>query len=384
MIAVYLCLLLTLPLSCTALSASTVLQPARPLQEQQTVETWESFNIDDDETCLVEEQATVDHILNEPALARALEIAGILSTKMLFPLASSVLSQGFPKDWNEFWGQTCGDGTCNNAECVTHTLEDLGPVYVKFGQALGSRPDAIPLTLANSLLKLQDCMQPFDADSAKSIVTQELVETNKLTGKDMDDLLECLSEAPIAAASVGQVYKAKIGERDVAVKIQRPGIRNVMERDAALLRTLANWVESIPAPEFLKKKANSTTDRLIASELEDAVEGFFGRIYEELDYRNEMANARKFAQLYSNRGGTSEKAHVVVPEFFPELCTENVLVMEWLDGDKLTSIDEDDPSSTAEENLAVIKQAIDCTLSQLLDTGCLHADPHGVSDLYLD
>jgi len=115
---------------------------------------------------------------------------------------------------------------------------------------------------------------------------------------------------------------------------------------------------------------------LIASELESAVEGFFARIFEELDYRNEMANAAKFARLYSNRGGTSEKAHVVVPEFYPDLCTENILVMEWLDGTKLTCIDEEDPS-TVKENLAVIKQAIDCTLSQLLDTGVLHADPHG-------
>lgn len=333
---------------------------------------WDPFL---DETCAVDppEEATVEHLLNEPALARAFEIAGICFSKIVIPFGSSVLTRGFSGDWNEFWAQRHHDGK-TNAQHLTEALEELGPVYVKLGQALGSRPDAIPLSLANSLLKLQDCMQPFDAESAKRIATQELLETKKLTGKDMDDLLECLSQPPESAASVGQVYKAQIGSKTVAVKIQRPGIRAVMERDAALLRTLANWVESIPAPAALRQE--NGTDRLIASELESAVEGFFQRIVEELDYRNEMENAAKFASLYSHRGGTSEKAHVVVPEFYPELCTENILVMEWLEGDKLTDFDEDD-ELTIQENLDVIKQAIDCTLSQLLDTGVLHADPHG-------
>jgi len=365
----YLVVCLILPPSCTAL-ASTSLPVNRPLpQRQEQVVEWNPFN-EDDESCVVPpEEATVEHILNESAMARGLEITGIVLSKLVAPLSYSVLSEGLAKDWDEFWARTHGDGSSNNADHVALTAEALGVVAVKFGQTLASRPDAIPQTLANSLLKLQDCMQPFDAESAKRIVTQELLESGKLTGQDMEDLLECLSEAPIAAASVGQVYKARIGSKPVAVKVQRPGIRTVMERDAALFRTVANWVESIPAPAFLNKQPG--TNRLIASELEDAVEGFFDRIFEELDYTNELANGVKFARLYSNRGGTSEKAHVVVPEFYPDLCTTNVLVMEWLDGEKLTCIDEEDPS-TAEENLAVIKQAIDCTLSQLFDTGVLH------------
>ena len=383
-----LCVLLgsatALPLSSAALAVSVPSLPATgsslPLLSRSQerlpaiVEDWNPF--DEDETCTVVEEASVEHILEEPPLTRALEIAGILLSKVVLPLSSSIIMQGSVEDWDEFWERPNNGET--NGERLTHALEELGPVYVKFGQALSSRADAIPRSLANSLSKLQDCMQPFDADSAKRIVTQELLESNKLSHDDMQDLLACLAEAPIATASVGQVYKARIGSKTVAVKVQRPGIRNVMERDLALLRTLANWVESIPAPDFIQKQHEHKLvgNRLIAAELEDSVEEFFSRIFEELDYRNEAANAKKFAQLYSNRGGTTEHANVIVPEIYPDLCTDNVLVMEWLDGTKLTSIDEDDPSSMA-ENLAVIKQAIDCTLSQLLDTGVLHADPHG-------
>jgi len=370
------CLCLTLlPLSSTALVSTTALPNNNrllvPSRQEQQVAEWNSFDVDDEACVIPPEKATVEHILDEPALARGLEIFGLVLSKLVVPFCSSVLSQGWIEDWDEFWARrTHHDGGSSNAERLTHTLEELGPVYVKLGQTLASRPDAIPLSLASSLSKLQDCMQPFDSASAQRIVTQELLEPKKVTGQDAEDLLQCLSEAPIAAASVGQVYKARIGSRPVAVKVQRPGIRTVMERDAALLRTLANWVESIPAPAFLKKQHD--TDRLIASELESAVEGFFDRIFEELDYRNEMANGIKFARLYSNRGGTSEKAHVVVPEFYPDLCTENVLVMEWLDGTKLTSTDDELDPSTVKENLDVIKQAIDCTLSQLFDTGVLH------------
>lgn len=367
-------LAIVVPSVCTALQplALSAALPSRQAASTTTTE-WNPLFFDDDECVVPQEEATVEHILSEPAQARAFEIANIVFSKLLLPLGSSFLQQGVTNDWEAFWARSQSDGI-TNAECFTHALEELGVVYVKFGQVLAARPDAIPLSLANALSKLQDCALPFDAESAKQIVTQELLESGKVTPEEMQELSQSLSEAPIAAASVGQVYKAKIGSRDVAIKIQRPGIRDVMERDAALLRSVANWVESIPAPAFLDNK--DTSDRLVASELEDAVEGFFARLFEELDYSNERNNAAKFASLYSHRGGTSEKAHVVVPEFYPELCTEHVLVMEWLDGTKLTDIDEEDPAS-ARENLEVVKQAIDCTLSQLLDTGVLHADPHG-------
>ena len=106
------------------------------------------------------------------------------------------------------------------------------------------------------------------------------------------------------------------------------------------------------------------------------------RIFEELDYRNEAANIEKFANLYSEYNGSSPDVSVVVPQVYLDWCTENVLVMEWIDGSKLTDVQtagkskDKNAQDTTEENLALVKVAIDSTLSQLLITGILHADPH--------
>jgi predicted unusual protein kinase regulating ubiquinone biosynthesis (AarF/ABC1/UbiB family) len=140
-----------------------------------------------------------------------------------------------------------------------------------------------------------------------------------------------------------------------------------VERDAALLGSVAACIESLPSP---------AGGRLVATELVDAVEEFMSRIFGELDYRNEMANAATFAGLYSYRHGSCKNVKVVVPEMLPELCTDDVLVMEWLDGTKLTSIHNVSSDDLA-TNIVLIETGIECTLSQLLDTGVLHADPHG-------
>jgi len=161
----------------------------------------------------------------------------------------------------------------------------------------------------------------------------------------------------------------------VAVKVRRPGIRQVVEDDAALLRALAAWAESVPGPDGGK---------LIRTDLVDAVEEFFARLVEELDYRREAENAAEFGALYGATGTVEKPAggyvRVVVPEILKEYSTENVLVMEWLEGTKLTDVrpsgDERPDPFLAEENLALVKVAIDATLCQLFLVGVLHADPH--------
>lgn len=156
-----------------------------------------------------------------------------------------------------------------------------------------------------------------------------------------------LSEMPVAAASVGQVYKGYLeGFGEVAVKVQRPGIRETVKKDAALLRSLAELLESIPSPStFIKikqdgqseenkqtKSSTSTKKRLVNTELVSAVDEFMSRIFEELDYTNEANNAATFARLYSIRDGTElealpNKEGIIVPEIIPELCSKNVIVM---------------------------------------------------------
>jgi len=249
--------------------------------------------------------------------------------------------------------------------------EELGPTYVKFAQALSTRPDVIPENLANALSKLQDRMRAFDNDTAKEIIRHELGKPERLSQDQLDSFLLSLSSEPVAAASIGQVYKASLPEYGaVAVKVQRPSIRSVVDRDTALLLSVAEWIESISIPG---------QNQLVAAKVVDAVDEFMSRIKEELDYRNEAANMELFANLYSYRSGSSDKVRVIVPEVIKYLCTDNVLVMEWIDGTKLVSLEEDGGEKDElqlSENLDLLAIAIECTLSQLLDTGVLHADQH--------
>ena len=307
----------------------------------------------------------------EPTHVRAVEIATIVTGKVVSPLILSLIRGGVPKDWESFWARQHGNLT--NGQRITLALEELGPTYVKFGQALASRPDVIPQGLATALSSLQDNMKSFDTTTAKSIIRREL--SGILEENEIIIFLASLTDEPVAAASVGQVYKGYLPEYGtVAVKVQRPGIRSLVERDAALLKAIATWAESIPAlPTFGEKQAN----RFIATELVDAVEEFMSRIIEELDYHNEAANVAIFASLYCQRVGTTPMC--VVPEIFTKLCTNNVLIMEWIEGMKLTALESNAKDALTEnaKSLEVVRSGIACTLSQLLETGVLHADPHG-------
>lgn len=328
--------------------------------------------------------------------------------------------------WEQFWSiqstkNNNQKGMITNAHRVVQALQQLGPTYVKFGQALASRPDIIPKSLAAALCTLQDDMDPFDTNIAKEIIKNELLLMNRTDYIDDDDdssdeehdivvstddiqrLIDSLSNEPVAAASVGQVYKGYLPNYGpVAVKVQRPGIKDLVEKDFSLLRSLASLVESIPSFDLNVsgnyEKDVMTNGRLINTELVAAVDEFMSRIFEELDYRNEAKNAKTFAKLYCKKVGSSVKSlpngeGVIVPEIISSICTKNVLVMEWIEGSKLTTISpNNDEEATIinreettcnnnelelQENLALIEQALYVTLSQLLDTGVMHADPHG-------
>lgn len=161
----------------------------------------------------------------------------------------------------------------------------------------------------------------------------------------------------------------------------------IFQRDAELLLTVAKFLESLPALPSEKSSSNANTkqNRLINTQLVSATNEFMSRIFEELSYKNEVNNIMTFAEHYSRNEGSSKDVSVIVPRVYPEFCTENVLVMEWIDGTKLTDVEttrtnkEGDYTmneDAVKENLALVKVAIDSTLSQLLVTGVLHADPH--------
>mmetsp|Transcript_30181 Transcript_30181/g.72442 ORF Transcript_30181/g.72442 Transcript_30181/m.72442 type:complete len:744 (+) Transcript_30181:30-2261(+) len=337
----------------------------------------------------------------EPSMAvsRALRLFDIVFNEIVAPIYTTLLQRGLPPNddgWDQFWlsplnGKTLAD------QCVL-ALEKMGPTYVKFGQAIASRPDIVPRSLAQSLRTLQDSMQPFDTNVAKEIIQQELLikdssavaaaAASKNNNKaDIQALVSSLSEHPVAAASIGQVYSGQLANgQQVAIKVQRPGIAEIVQQDASLLQTIVQMVEPIPAlPGFQKNQ-----ERLVETNLKGAVDEFMSRIVEELDYRNEANNIQKFHQLYSHRRSTASsnrksknidkdeeednRIEVVVPEVYMDLCTDQVIVMEWIEGTHLVDLETD---SSSQESLELIQQCIECTLSQLLDTGVLHADPHG-------
>jgi aarF domain-containing kinase len=307
------------------------------------------------------------------AFFRAKEIGSMVLEGVLVP---ALLSLATERTWDAFWNATAtSSDTISNAERVALTLEAMGPTYVKFGQALATRQDFVPRPLAHALSRLQDDMAPFDTELARRMIRNELAESSSLSAEDLDTLMQSLSEEPVAAASIGQVYRGHLpGRGTVALKVQRPNIRGIVERDATLLRKLASWVESLPGlpPASLQQK------KLVATKLVDSVDEFMSRVFEELDYRNEARNMELFARLYSYRNGTFTDVRVVVPEVYLDLCTDHLIVMEWIEGSKLEGLSKDgaDGESELAENLAMVETGIAATLSQLLGTGIMHADPH--------
>lgn len=336
---------------------------------------------------------------------RATEISRVVFGEFINPIFSSFILEGIPNDWDEFWSTRKQGYNKTNAELLADCFEQLGPVYVKFAQALGSRPDIVGDTLGRALSVLQDDMQPFDTNTAKEIIRSELLakhsaendSNNQLRIEDLDSFINSLSTEPVAAASIAQVFSGYIPKYGkVAVKVQRPGIREIVERDAALLRSVATWAESIPAIHLPRNNNNNNNnndneeiiiierpkDRLIAAELVKSVDEFMSRLFEELDFRNEVNNIQKFAQLYAMDHRRAKEATtdvaVIVPKVYTELCTENVIVMEWINGTKLTNVIIENDQATQEaaaalvaENLALVELCIQATLSQLLDTGVL-------------
>jgi len=261
---------------------------------------------------------------------------------------------------------------------LADALFELGPTYVKFGQSLASRPDIVSAEIAAELVRLQDALPPFDEAVAREILGSEL----SGRGPAAEELLASLEGAePVAAASLGQVYKGRVGGRDVAVKVQRPDVRRTAAADAAQLKAFARYVASLQVPN-VGYTGDDLFVPLVRADLLGAVDEFCSRLFEEMDYSREAANIRRFASLYGKQGEHAARIPppgVRVPELLHELCTRRVLVMEWIDGERLVPAETDgsSPRPVAKGDLPLVEIGIAATLLQLLETGVMHTDPHG-------
>lgn len=243
-----------------------------------------------------------------------------------------------------------GGEVTNRAAHLRDLLTDLGSSFIKAGQVLANRPDIVRADFMEELTKLQDDVPPVSNDLALNIVEREL-------GKDLESCFLEISSEPIAAASLGQVYKARIrGSGDeVALKVQRPGVEPVIWRDLFLFRALGNLVNGYCLNNL------GCNAQLIIDE--------FGRkLLEELDFTLEARNMEDF------RHNFRDDATVKIPKVHKELSSRRVLTMEWINGIRATN-----PEAIKQSSIDVdefIRIGVVGGMRQLLEFGLFHGDPH--------
>ncbi len=227
-------------------------------------------------------------------------------------------------------------------------LTRLGPAFIKIGQALSTRPDIVPPVFMDELAELQDQLPPFPNEIAFQFIREAL-------GANPSEVYAEISDNPIAAASLGQVYKGRLKTGElVAIKVQRPDIAAGIALDMYILRGIATW---------LKK-----TFKFVRTNLAAILDEFASRIFEEMDYTFEGKNAEKFAKYYGELEG------IYVPKIYWQYTAKRVLTMEWIEGIKLTNVEK--VKAAGFDSRHVIEVGVQCSLRQLLDYGYFHADPH--------
>jgi ubiquinone biosynthesis protein len=235
-------------------------------------------------------------------------------------------------------------------------LDELGPTFVKFGQLLSTRPDVLPPDIIAELRGLQDDVRPFPFDQVEHVVEEDL-------GLSLDKLFTEFDQQPIAAASIGQVHRARLPNgRQVAVKVQRPGAPRQIEADLALLYQAARIAkERVRALDFVDAR--------------QLVDEFARSIRHELDYRLEARNAATFHRNFAGH------PHVHVPRVFWSYTRARVLTLEWLEGTQVVDIHPEEWS--LEERRALAYLITETWMTMIFRNGFFHGDPHPANILVL-
>jgi predicted unusual protein kinase regulating ubiquinone biosynthesis (AarF/ABC1/UbiB family) len=250
--------------------------------------------------------------------------------------------------WDK-WFQQAEAHKNQRAVQLRQILTRLGPTFIKVGQALSTRPDLVRKDFLEELVKLQDQLPPFPTPLAFSIIESEL-------DRSIDEVFKTISPEPVAAASLGQVYKATLrsGE-EVAVKVQRPNLLPVLTLDLYLMRWAASWlVPWLPLN--------------LGHDLTLIVDEFGTKLFEEVDYLNEGRNAERFAANFQ------DDLTVKVPSIYWRFSSPCVLTLEWINGFKLTDTERIKAAGLDTDSL--IRIGVTSGLRQLLEFGFFHADPH--------
>ena len=234
------------------------------------------------------------------------------------------------------------------AERIRRALEDLGPIFVKFGQMLSTRRDLLTIELANELARLQDQVPPFDGEVARKVIEQSL-------NRSVQEMFNEFDTTPLASASVAQVHTARLGETDIIIKVLRPGIGKTIRRDIRLMYRLARFIEYVwPGARRLHPVA------LVAE--------YEGIIFDELDLTREAANAGQLRRNFEN------SKLLYVPKVFWDYTSGQVMTMERVYGIQIS--DRDALVQHGVDLKCLAERGVEIFFTQVFDHNFFHADMH--------
>lgn len=232
---------------------------------------------------------------------------------------------------------------------VRLVFEELGPTFIKFGQILSTRPDLIPLDYLKELAKLQDNVPSFSYDEVAALIEKEL-------GQQPEKIFLSFDKTPIAAASIGQVHRAKLfNDEEVVIKIQRPGIKDIIETDLEIMLHLASLME-----RHLEEFEIQHPSRIVAV--------FAQSIEKEINYKLEASNIERFSRIFLEEPG------IYIPKVYRDLSTKKVITMEYIDGVKASQLEE--LKNKGYDLRLIASRGAILIMEQIFIHGFFHADPH--------
>ncbi len=276
-------------------------------------------------------------------LARAKEIVSVLARN---GFADVLQRLDLPPRVLSAFGDA-GREKLSQFERMRKVLEELGPTFIKFGQLLSMRPDVAPEALINELRKLQEDVPPAPFEGVRPIIEESLEQP-------LDAVFESIEETAEAGASMAQVHSAVLkdsGER-VAIKVQRPGLRKIIEADFDILMWFA-------------RQAHERLEEFKPYDLPGVVETLRSGLERELDFRYEARSMAFFALQ------NPYPESIDAPKVYESLCARKVLVMEWIEGRTLSEVEPDSPDAKR-----IASRGSQSLFHQILITGFFHADPH--------
>ncbi|CAO2039360.1 unnamed protein product [Urochloa humidicola] len=236
------------------------------------------------------------------------------------------------------------------AKWLKESILRLGPTFIKIGQQFSTRVDILPQEYVDQLSELQDQVPPFPSETAVKIVEEEL-------GTSVNQIFDRFDFEPIAAASLGQVHRARLNGQEVVIKVQRPGLKELFDIDLKNLRVIAEYLQKVdPKSDGAKRDWVAIYDECASV------------LYQEIDYTKEAFNAEKFSENFKKLD------YVKVPQIYWEYTTPQVLTMEYVPGIKINRIKQLDKLGVDRKRLG--RYAVESYLEQILSHGFFHADPH--------